>query len=260
VIARRYFAGIRSYSKGIEMKSRAIALGASVIALTTAAAVPAHAADLGGLNQDLKAQTEVKVAGPAGSVDVDGSLKAPVKVAPKGTIDHLAKGDATSVAKGGGDRPGATVEANRRSGSDHSQVVFDWDGGSGVSAYADQRRKGELEIESLARTHGHRADGSASGFVRGAGMARVHGRGKLGKGGAHAARAERSIRGRVQDAAINDRLSSASRHAKHSVRLAGIGREVGNQIELSLAGWLLALAGAGFLAVTTLVRRLHRAS
>jgi hypothetical protein len=237
------------------MKSRVISLGASVIALTMAAAVPATAQDLDGLKGDLKAQTEVKVGGPAGSIGVNGDAKLPVALPKK----DIAKGE--HIAKGG-DRPRATVEAGRRSGDDRSQAVVDWNGGTGVTAYADHRRKGVLEAETLVRTDGHRASGTASGFASGVGSAKAHGRGKF-TSGKHSARAERSIhsiRRHTRPVSVNDRMPSSGGHHKLPKPLRAIGREVGNPIQLSLAGWLLALAGAGFGGTFRLVRRLQRVS
>ena len=240
------------------MKSHAIALGASVIALTFAAAGSAGAADLGNLNQGLTVQTQAKVGGPAGSVTGEATAKVPVKVPSKGSVDRIAKGHTKEVTKGA-DRPNVTVEAKRRSGADSSQAVLDWDGGSGVSAYADHRRKGVLEGEMLVRTHGNRADATATGFARGAGKARAHGTAKAAKT-KHAVRAERSLRKHWEVVAAQDRLRSAARHKQPRTPLQAIGREVGNPMQLSLAGWLIVLFGACFLGASRLRRRLQRVS
>jgi hypothetical protein len=240
------------------MKSRAITLGASVIALTFAAAGSAGAADLGNLNQDLKIQTQTKVGGPAGSVTAEGNVKVPVGVPSKGSVDRIARGNTKEITKGG-DRANATVVAKRRSGDDRSETVLEWDGGTGVSAYADQRRKGVLEVEALVRTHGNRAHATVTGFARGAGKARGHSAAKAAKS-KHAVLAERSIRKHWQAVAAQDRLRSAGRHEQRRTPLQAIGREVGNPIQLSLAGWLIVLAGAGFLGASRLVRRRQRVS
>jgi len=246
------------YRKEFEMKSPAIALGASVIALTFAAAGSAGAAGLGNLNQDLKVQTEAKVGGPAGSITADGNAKVPVEAPSKGSVDRIAKGDTKDITTGG-DRPSVTVEAERGSGRDRSETVLDWDGGTGVSAYADHRRRGMLEGEALVRTHGNRADATATGFARGAGKARAHATAKAAKS-KHAVRAERSIRKHSEAVAAQDRLRSAARHEQRRPPLQAIGREVGNPMQLSLAGWLIVLSGAGFLGASRLRRRLRRVS
>jgi hypothetical protein len=240
------------------MKSRVIALGASVIALTLAAAGPARAADLGNLNQDLKAQTQTKVGGPAGSVTAEGNVTVPVKAPSKDAVDRLTKGNTRDITKSI-DRPGATVEVKRRNGADRSEAVINWDGGTDVSAYADHRRTGVLEVESLVRTHGNRADGTVTGFARGAGRARAHSHAKVANS-KHAARAERTIRKHSRAPAAQDRLPSAGGHKKQLTPLQAIGRQVGNPIQLSLAGWLIVLSGAGFLGASRLVRRLQRVS
>jgi hypothetical protein len=233
------------------MKSRAIALGASVIALTLATGGQAGASGLGDLGQELKAQTQTSASGPAGSVNVNGNVKANMKAAvdlpSKGSVDKLThpKHNAST-----------TVEAKRKSGDDRSELVLDANSSHGVSAYVDQRRRGKFELEGEGTTDGRRAEATVGGFARHAGNARFHG---VAKGPKAKQGVERSARKDTMKAwkADQDVPRHQSGHKKPLAALHAIGREVGNPLQPSLGGWLVVMAmGAGF-GLSRLVRRLQ---
>ena len=235
------------------MKSRAIALGASVVALTLANGGQAVAGGIEDLGGNLEVQTETSVSGPAGSTaEVEGGLKVPakvpVKVPSKGSVEDVTRRPA---------HPTATVEAKQRSGNDRSEVVLGLDS-SGVSAYVDQRRKGQFELEAEGQASPRRAESSVTGFSRRAGKA-------SGKAGVRAPKVKhgstaRSIRKHSRPITGGETLSTPGGGHKSPTPLQAIGREVGNPIELSLAGWLIALTAAGGLAASRMVRRLQRTS
>ena len=56
------------------------------------------------------------------------------------------------------------------------------------------------------------------------------------------------------------RLSAPTGGHKEIVPLRGIGREVGNPIQLSLAGWLIALTAAACFGASRVVRRVQRST
>jgi hypothetical protein len=235
------------------MKSRAIALGASVIALTLANGGQAVASGVGDLGGNLKVQTEASVSGPAGtSAEVEGALKVPAKVPAK----VPSKGSVEDVTRRP-DRPNATVEAKQRSGHDRSEVVLGLDS-DGVSAYVDQRRKGQFELEAAGQAGPRHAESSVTGFSRRAGKA--GGQARVHAPKVKRAATERSIRKHSRKIARNEALSTPGGRDKAPTPLQAIGREVGNPIQLSLAGWLIALTAAGGLAASRMVRRLHRTS
>jgi hypothetical protein len=244
------------------MKSRAITLGASVIALTLAGPGQATAGGLGDVGQKLpdtgivpkvevNAKVNIKVNTKAvntKAVGVKDPTKAAAAVPSKGSLAADARGS---------DHPRATIEANRRSGEDRSQVVLNLDSRHGVSAYADQRRKGRLEIEGSGQAGRHGAQSTLTAFARHAGKVSAHGSARTGK--AKQGRAERRIREHSRHLAGTDVLRSPG-HKQHLTPLEAIGRQVGNPIQLSLLGWLIGLTGAGCLGVSRLVRRLNRTS
>jgi hypothetical protein len=127
----------------------------------------------------------------------------------------------------------------------------------GVSAYADQRRKGKFEIEGQGKAGPRHAESTVTAFARHAGKASAHGRARTGK--AKHVRAVRPVREHSRNVAGVD-VPRSPKHAQHLTPLQAMGREVGNPIQLSLAGWLIGLTGAGCLGVSRLVRRLNRAS
>jgi hypothetical protein len=234
------------------MKSRAIALGASVVALALANGGQAIASGIEGLGGNLEVQTETSVKGPAGhSTQVEGGLEVPVKavkVPSKGSVEDVTRRPV---------RPNATVEVKQRSGNDRSEVVLGLDS-HGVSAYVDQRRKGEFELEAEGQAGPRHAESTVTGFSRRAGKGR-------GQARVHAPKAKqasiaRSIRRDSRQVAGGETLKTPGGHHKARSPLQAIGREVGNPIQLSLAGWLIALTAAGGLAASRMVRRLHRTS
>jgi hypothetical protein len=231
------------------MKSRAITLGASVIALTLAGPGQAGASVVGDLGQKL----------PDGGVapKVEANVKVNVKANVKGApVAGTTKGSLEAHARGS-DHPRTTVEAKRRSGGDSSHVVLDWNSRHGLSAYADQRRKGKFEIEGKGNAGPRHAESTVTAFARHAGNASAHGRAHTRK--AKQMRAERSIRKQSRLVAGTD-VPRSPGHAQHLTPLQAIGREVGNPVQLSLAGWLIGLTGAGCLGVSRLVRRRNRVS
>jgi hypothetical protein len=229
------------------MKSRAITLGASVIALTLAGPGQATAGALGDVGQKLPdtgiaPKVDLKV-----KVDVKTGVKAPIAPS-KGSLEADARGS---------DHPRATVEAKHRTGADQSHVVLDWSSRRGVSAYADHRRKGRFEIEGNGQAGPRNAESTMTAFARHAGSADAYGRARTGK--ANRVRAERPVREQSRRVAGTD-VPRSPVHEKHLTPLQAIGREVGNPIQLSLAGWLIGLTGAGCLGVSRLVRRRNRVS
>jgi hypothetical protein len=241
------------------MKSRAIALGASVIALTFATGGQAVASGLGDLGQDLKAQTQTSASGPAGSVKVNGNVKVNMKAAvdlpSKGSVDNLTRPK---------HHASTTVEAKRKSGDDRSEIVLDANSRSGVSAYVDQRRRGKFELEAEGQAGPRHADATAGGFARHAGKARFHGVANAPKAKHGIERSVRKdARKRAEKAAWkadSDVRRSAGGHKKPLAALHAIGREVGNPIGLSLAGWWVVMAMGGGLGLARLVRRLQHLS
>jgi hypothetical protein len=174
----------------------------------------------------------------------------------KGTPVAPTKGSLEADARGS-NHPRTTVEAKHRSGGDSSHVVLDWNSRHGLSAYADQRRKGKFEVEGKTQAGPRHAESTVTAFARHAGKAGAHGRADTGK--AKQIHAERTIRKQSRLVAGKD-LPRSPKHAQHLTPLQAIGREVGNPIQLSLAGWLIGLAGAGCLGVSRLARRLGRTS
>ncbi len=234
------------------MKSRAIALGASVVALTLANGGQAVAGGIEDLGGNLKVQTETSVSGPAGSTEVEGGLRClsrcPSRSRPRAR---------SRTSRGVPPHPNATVEAKQRSGNDRSEVVLGLDS-NGVSAYVDQRRKGQFELEAEGQASPRRAESSVTGFSRRAGKA-------SGEARVHAPKVKhgstaRSIRKHSRPVTGGEALSTPGGGHKSPTPLQAIGREVGNPIELSLAGWLIALTAAGGLAASRMVRRLQRTS
>jgi hypothetical protein len=238
------------------MKSRATALGASVIALTLATGGQAVASGLDNLGQDVKAQTQTTVSGPAGSVKVNGN----VKVNTKAAVDVPSKGSVSDLTRPK-QHASTTVEAKRKSGDDRSEVVLDANTRHGVSAYVDQRRVGKFELEGKAQADARHADAELGGFARKAGKARFHGA-AFGPRAKHGI--ERSVR--KDGRKVSRKAAWKAEQVEHSTGghkkplLRAIGREVGNPIQLSLTGWLIGMVMAGGLGVARLVRRLQHLS
>jgi hypothetical protein len=227
------------------MKSRGIALGASVIALTLTGGGQALAAGVGDLNTPAVPQSaghvEGTLTGPAGTLGVEGNVKVPSVSPPSG---NRHGGHVKPPAS-----PDATVEANRRSGADRSEALFAWDG-RGPSLYVDHTRKGTAEVESQSKGSGHSAATATSVTARprhGAAGHRLHAmKDQAGRG------AERS-----RDNA-GGALAPATNHHRGLATLRSIGREVGNPVALSLAGWLTLLFGGLCLGAGQLARRRRR--
>ena len=221
------------------MNSRAIALGASVIALAFTAA-PAHAGSLDGLPQlpetDVAAKVEVKA-----NVPVTVPAKSPL---------------------GGSRRHGGTeagLKAKSEAGTDRGGAHFGWNGRADTPAGSIGGHGGVEQDVRLKATPKRGLDERASTRAYGS----VQAAGDLGRRG-HAS-AKTKVKGRASHAAkarpglkTNRLAPKGVGHSKPKVPLQGIGREVGNPIQLSLAGWLIALAAAGCLGVSRLARRLHR--
>jgi hypothetical protein len=181
---------------------------------------------------------------------VNGNVKVPVDVPSKGSVGDLTRPN---------HHASTTVEAKRKSGGDRSELVLDANTRHGVSAYVDQRRVGELELEGKGRADARHADAELGGFARHAGKARVH-----SAAGAPKAKhgIERTVRKDARTTAWKaERIQhSTGGQKKPLARLRAIGREVGNPIQLSLTGWLIGMAMAGGLGVARLVRRLQHLS
>jgi hypothetical protein len=227
------------------MNSRAITLGASVIALTLAGPGQAAAGALGDAGQKLPDTGIVPKVDANAKVNVDIKTKvAVVKDITKAAI-AVSKGSLEADARGSG-RPRATVVAKGRSGEDRSQVVVNLDSRRGVSAYAEQRRRGEAEIEGKGQAGPGHAESTVTGSARHAGKASAHGRARVGK-------AEHARPARPTD------VPRSLGHEQHRTPLQTMGRAVGNPSQLILSGWLIVgLIGTGYLGASRLVRRLNR--
>jgi hypothetical protein len=226
------------------------ALGASVIALTLANGGQALAGGIEDLGQGVKLQTETSVRAPGSSAEVEGNLKVPAQIPSKDAVKDIKR------ATRGPKLPKATVEAEHRSGKDRSEVVLDVNR-HGVSAYVDQRRKGEFELEGEAQASPNRVDSTVSGYARRAGKGKADLRAHGPK--ASHGKVERSLRDHARNATRKG-VSRAKAGDKPPRPLHAIGREVGHPIALSLAGWLIALSAFSGFAASRLVRRLQRTS
>ena len=244
------------------MKSRMTALGASVIALTLANGGQALAGGLEDIGQGVKVQTETSVRAPGGaSTEVEGNLrvpaaKVPSKQAVKETAKKAVKKDLTRTTAPRPELPRATVEAEHRSGKDRSEVVLDLNR-DGVSAYVDQRRKGEFELEAEGQAGPRRAESTVTGYARRAGKGKADLRAGAPK--VKHGKVERSVRDHARRATRKGAAHTRGGD-KALAPLEAIGREVGNPIQPSLAGWLVALAAFSGFAGARLVRRLQRTS
>jgi hypothetical protein len=227
------------------MKSRAITLGASVIALTLAGASQAQAGVLGngapqvpdtGIAPTVEANVKVNLKTNVKVPPVAGSLKASVQAGVRGT-----------------EQPRTSIETMHHTGTSESRVLLDANG-HGLTASADQRRKGTYQLEATGHAGPHRSASSVSGYVRRAGKASVHARARSAK--ARHGHTARSVR-KVTRAGISP---STFGHDRGPAPLQAIGRAVGNQIGLIHAGWLLVLTVTGCLCIPGLMRRLNRAS
>jgi hypothetical protein len=220
------------------MNRRSITLGVSVIVLAFAAPGQAKAGGLGDLGTALP-ETDA-------SVKVQANVKAnpdlPLVLPTKRS--HGDSGTNTSVkAKGEAQSSGSKVEA----GLDGPAV-----GGSRLGARAGLEQS--ARVKGTARQSGAKAGFAATGYSSKLDAGRHHGRvSAKAKGHARVRTEAQSLR--------KPRWSTPSGgdHPKGIVPLRGIGREVGNPIQLSLAGWLIALTAAACLGTSRIVRRLQRA-
>jgi hypothetical protein len=222
------------------MNSRSIALGASVIVLALAGPGRAEAGTLGQLGTELP-DTDVAVQVKA---NVKTNAKVPVELPSKGS---LGGGTDTSVkAKGETGTTGseARVGIGRRA-----------DGGTGKLGVHGGLQQ-DARVKGVARENGVKgglaATSRASAKID---AGRRHGR-VSAKAKGHA---KHSIKTRSRVLTKPHWSDPAGGHTKDVVPLRGIGREVGNPIQLSLAGWLIALTGAGCFGASRFVRRLQRA-
>ena len=228
------------------MKSRAIAAGATVIVVSLAGAGQAQAIGLGEVAQPVAGHTEATVNGPGGSVTVEGNVKVPAVGLPSQKKSH--GGEVKPL-----DHSNADLEVNRRSGQDTSEAYLGWNGKS-ASLYAGQRRKGRFEVETQSRAGRNGADTAVNAVARPKhtrALRRAHdGRAK------DAARFGHTARNRAH--AATQEVGSGEGHHKGLAPLRSIGREVGNPVGLSLAGWMTLLVGGLGLAVGQMSRRSRR--
>ncbi len=226
------------------MKSRAIALGASVIALTLTSGSQALATGVEDITQQVSGHTDAAVNGPAGVVTVEGNMKVPSTGLPS---RKPSTGEARTL-----DRTSASVEANRHSGPDRSEAFFGWNG-HGPSLYVDHTRKGTLEVEGQSRARRHSAAATVHATAR-PGQAAANRRAQRPK----AAIAHGGERARNAVRSGSETLRAPAGHRKELASLRSIGREVGNPIALSLAGWMTLLFGGLCLGAGQLTRRRRR--
>jgi hypothetical protein len=226
------------------MKSRAIALGASVIALTLTGGSQALATGVEDITQQVGGHTEAAVNGPAGVVTVEGNVKVPSTGLPS---TKPRAGEVRTL-----ERPNASVEANRRSGPDQSEAFFGWNG-RGPSLYVDHTRKGTLEVEGQSQARRHSAAATVHATAR-PGHAAANRRAQRAK----AAIADRPQRVPNAVRGVGETLRAPGGHHKGLASLRSIGREVGNPIALSLAGWMTLLFGGLCLGAGQLARRRRR--
>jgi hypothetical protein len=222
----------------MKMNRRPITLGVSVIALALAGPGQASAGVLGEIGSRLP------------DTNVAANVQANVKANAAAPLELPKKG---SHGDGGSD---TSVKANGEAGSTGSEAGAGLDGRAGGS-----RLGARAGIEQSARAKGiageHETGARLTAVGRGgaklgAGRHR-HGVSAKGKSRAAAKARSRSLSG-PSSAAPTD-----GGPTKDVVPLRGIGREVGNPIQLSLAGWLIALTGAACLGASRIIRRLQRA-
>jgi hypothetical protein len=228
------------------MNSRYIALGTTIVALALAGPAQAGTGDLGEIAPKLP-ETEV-AANVQANVDVKAKADVPLKLPLKGThgsVRPAAKVDTTVKAKGETGTSGAGV---RLGGSGHLDTGT---GRLGARVGIEQ----DARLEAVARKHGVAGKVTAVGRSSAKGEARI-GHGRIsGKARGHL---KHSAKARTRG--LEKPRFDIPKHgnSKHGLPLRGIGREVGNPIQLSLAGWLIALTGAMCFGASRFVRRLQR--
>jgi hypothetical protein len=171
-------------------------------------------------------------------------LTLPVKgklgtVRPAGKVDTSVKGKGSAGTSGVDARFAGNGSANAGTGRLGTRVGLEQDG----------------RIEAGARHHG--LSGKATARVRGnaRGDARIrHGR-VSGKARGHL---KQSAKARSHGLAKPRFDVPSERHSKGGLPLRGVGREVGNAVQLSLAGWLIALTAGACFGASRFVRRLQR--
>jgi hypothetical protein len=227
------------------MNSRSIALGASVIVLALAGPGRAEAGTLGQLGTELP-DTDVAVQVKA---NVKTNAKVPVELPSKGSLGGAhSSGETDTSVKAKGEA--GTTGSEARVGIDGRA-----DGGTGKLGVHGGLQQG-ARVKGVARENGVKGGLTATsraGAKVDAG--RRHGR-VSAKAKGHA---KHSIKTRSRVLTKPHWSDPAGGHTKDVVPLRGIGREVGNPIQLSLAGWLIALTGAGCFGASRFVRRLQRA-
>jgi hypothetical protein len=217
------------------MNRRSITLGVSVIALALAGPGRAGASVTDQIGSNLPdAGVAAKV-----QANVEANVEAQLAPAAKGSHD------------GGGTH--TSVKADGAAKSTRSGVAASLDGNAG-----GRSRLGVgagIEQSARAKDPVGRQGTAAELTAAGRGGAKLD-------AGRHHSRVSAKAKGR---AAVKARSRSLARPApgdvgpkKDLVPLRGIGREVGNPIQLSLAGWLIALTGAACLGASRIVRRLQR--
>jgi hypothetical protein len=218
------------------MNQLSITLGVSVIVLALAAPGPAEAGVLGGQLGELP-QTEATTVKVQANVRANADL--PLALPSKGS--HRGSGTSTSVkAKGEAQSTGSGVGAglNGQAGG----------GAGGLAAHAALEQN--TRAKGIVRVDGAGAASSTTGHGSAKLDARHHGR-VSAKSKGHAAV-------KRPDSLAKPRWSApGGGETKDVVPLRGIGREVGNPVQLGLAGWLIALAGAACLGASRIVRRLQ---
>jgi hypothetical protein len=227
------------------MKSRVIAAGATVIALALGGPAQAMAAGPGELVSPVTGHTEATVNSPAGKVTVEGNVKTPPVALPSPKKPHA--GEVKPI-----DNSSGSLEVNRHSGKDTSEVYLGVDR-KGASLYAGQRRKGSFEVETQSRAGRKGVTTAANAFAKPMHKRGLHARDVKEKGASYARRAPHKG---MQ--ALKRSTPSGGSHHGGLAPLRTIGREVGNPIGLSLAGWLTLLFGGLCVAVGQAARGRRR--
>lgn len=212
------------------MKSRGIAVGASVIALALAAAGPSAAAGLGDVAPTVSVETGVGVQANAqlGGVKANPNLDTNQRTDSHSGTGTPSVSERQSVQLGGSARLSPSIarrgtlteqaktRVDTRLKGDHAAVK----GSSRFSARADVRGPKSTHVKT--RAHGRSS------------VALSQGKGLRGLGG--------------------ERLARKSTGG-HFLPFRDIGREVGNPLQLQLAGWLLVLTAGICLGVARMARR-----
>jgi hypothetical protein len=229
------------------MNSRAIALGASVIALTLTGAGSAEAGVLDGVvpslpQTDVAAKVDAKVQTKV-QAKADLPVRVPAKL-PHGT-SHAQNADTRVETKAQAGAGGAGLDSHAELGTRVGRIGGRVHAGQDVATGVTPKHGARVRLEATGRASG-RAD---LGHGR---KARASAKGKT--------RAAQSIEARTASHGVDHTIRPGGSGSKHKLPLQGIGREVGNPIELSLAGWLIALTAMAVLGGSRLVRRLQRTS